>query len=278
MKPTAHTCCINRLHDFKTQEDFYSKIVERYVKFCASFSDGEQLEIAFATLQITNATPAGPKSDTDAKRPSTSAPNAPSKADQTREMAMITMAMRKLREGCLGSGRRDAFAQKAYMFIIHVNILSRHWESYVPALHYLLREIHPVTALSEPDLEEFTSYHILDLACRQNDLLEAYTVRNHFGNRDRKVTAVLTALTHDNWVRYWRVLHAVDGYQRAILSFNNEHVRLHALKCIGRAYLSAERTFVEHSTDSSWFALVEQGVGWELQDNDQIVIRKPKAR
>lgn len=186
--------------------------------------------------------------------------------------------MRKLREGILGSRRTDAFAQRAYKFIIHASILSGHWETYQPALLYLLEKIHPATPLSHPELIEFASYRVLDLACRQYELGEAYAVKWKYGIKERKVVGVLRALVHDDWVFFWRARRAVDGYVRGIMEFGVERMRLHALKCLGRGYFSAERGFVERCADENWEDLVKMGVGWQLLESGSVVIRKPKAK
>ena len=164
------------------------------------------------------------------------------------------------------------------MFIIHASILTKHWESYQPALLYLLYEIHPHTPLSIPELQEFVGYRILDLACRQYELVDAFAVKLAFKHRDRKVGMVIKSLVHDDWVRFWRIRRAVDGYQRAIMEFAVERVRLHALKCVGRSYMSADKAFIERIGDARWDELVESGVGWQLQENGNVVIRKPRPR
>ncbi len=193
-------------------------------------------------------------------------------------MPNILLAMRKLREGILGSRRRDQFAQRAYMFIIHASILAKHWESYQPALLYLLYEIHPHTPLSVPELQEFAGYRILDLSCRQYELGDAFAVKLEFKHQDRKIATVLKSLVHDDWVRFWRTRRAVDGYQRAIMEFAVERLRLHALKCVGRSYMNADKAFIERTGDTGWDELVKGGVGWQLQENGNVVIRKPKAK
>lgn len=83
---------------------------------------------------------------------------------------------------------------------------------------------------------------------------------------------------HDDWVRFWRLRRAVDGYQRGIMEFGVERMRLHALKCLGRSYLSVDKTFVERLADGRWEDLVKGGVGWELQEDGRVVIRKPKGK
>lgn len=193
-------------------------------------------------------------------------------------MPNILLAMRKLREGILGARRRDSFAQRAYIFIIHACILTKHWESYQPALLYLLNHIHPVTPLSIPELHEYVGYRILDLACRQYELVDAYAVKLHFKHRDRKVAVVLHSLVHDDWVKFWRARRAVDGYQRAIMEFAVERMRMHALKCVGRSYMNVDKRFVERTGDARWEELVEGGVGWELQESGNVVIRRPKPK
>ena len=243
------------------------------MKFCASSGGGEELEKAFAALS----TKGNPPSHTSSQdRPGL--PRQTSSTERPNDMPNILMAMRKLREGILGSRRRDNFAQRAYMFIIHASILTGHWESYQPALSYLLHDIHPCTPLSPPELQEFSGYRILDLACRQYELMDAFAAKLAFKQRDRKVGAVLMALVHDDWVRFWRIKRAVDGYQRAIMEFAVERTRLHALKCLGRGYMMADRAFVERSGDAIWPDLVKGGVGWQLQEGGSVLIRKPKIK
>lgn len=164
------------------------------------------------------------------------------------------------------------------MFIIHASILSRSWESYQPALLYLLHQIHPHTPLSSPELQEFAGYQILDLACRQYELTDALAIKLAFKHRDRRVSTALHSLIHDDWVKFWRVKRAVDGYQRAIMEFAVERMQLHALKCLGKSYHHVDKAYAERSGDADWKQLVQAGVGWQLQDNGIVMIRKPKAK
>lgn len=98
------------------------------------------------------------------------------------------------------------------------------------------------------------------------------------GCGDRKVGVVLRCLVRDDWVRFWRVRRAVDGYQRALMEGVEERVRLHALKCLGRSYLSVEKGFVERMAGAGWEELVRGGVGWELGADGKVVIRRPRAK
>ena len=276
-----------RLHGHKTQESYYTKIVERYMKFCASSSGGEDLESAFASLSIQNPTASniGATTQPSVSRPdgiqnSTTRPPGPATQPRERsnDLPNILMAMRRLREGILGSRRRDAFAQRAYMFIAQASILTRSWESYQPTLLHLVHSIHAQTPLSPLELRDYVGYMILDLACRQNELVQAFALKVKFAHADRRVAAVLKALVHDDWPRFWRIRRAVDGYQRALMGFAEERMRLHVLKCLGRSYLNVDRVFVERSADAKWEELIKSGVGWQLQENGVVVIRKPKAK
>ncbi|KAK5163997.1 hypothetical protein LTR16_012118, partial [Cryomyces antarcticus] len=75
---------------------------------------------------------------------------------------------------------------------------------------------------------------------------------------------------------FWKMKRAVDGYQRVLMSWADESVRLHALKCLGRSYNVADKAFVERAAGSTWHDLVKSGVGWQL-DGEKVVIRKMKA-
>lgn len=256
------------------------------MKFCASSGGGEDLENAFSSLSIggksstsaTTTTTPDPSSSLSGSVSRPPIPRQPSSTDRPNDLPNILMAMRRLREGILGSRRRDEFAQRAYMFIAQASILTRQWESYQPTLLHLVHEIHAQTPLSPLELRDFVGYMILDLACRQNELVQAYALKMKFAHQDRRVAAVLKALVHDDWPRFWRVRRAVDGYQRALMGFAEERIKMHALKALGRSYLSADKAFVERSADAKWEELIQSGVGWQLQDNGTVVIRKPKPK
>lgn len=200
------------------------------------------------------------------------------------ELEMVLSAMRKLREAIVASHRVDRFAQRAYIFIIHASILSRAWESYLPALLYLLQNIHENTPMTTSEFNEFAGLHILDVACRQGDLATAFRKKSkvEYGYHDPtgRVDSLLKALVMDDWVTFWRLSKRVEGYQKRIMEFKEEDIRIHALKCMGRSYFTADRSFIEKCTGRSWEELVKKnGVGWELQeDGEKVVIRVPKTK
>ncbi|KAI4766830.1 hypothetical protein E4T52_00730 [Aureobasidium sp. EXF-3400] len=263
-----------RLADPKTQETYFERIVARYMKFCASHPSGESLEAAFHNLDI-NSTSTSP---TPTPLNPAKAQLHPTTSEPPQEMSTILMAMRKLREALVSSHRTDAFAQRVYTFQIRAAILCKHLETYHPALQYLLYKIHPKTPLTRPELQEFASYLILDAACRQGEFVDAYRLRKAYGVRDMKIDAVLKALVHDDWVLFWRTRRAVDGYQRCLMSWAEDGVRLHALKCLGRSYMMVDKGFVERSAERGWEDLVEKDkVGWMLREDGVVVIRKPKG-
>lgn len=109
-------------------------------------------------------------------------------------------------------------------------------------------------------------------------MLAAYQVKRQYKYSDRRVEMVLRALVADNWVVFWKMRRAVDGYQKRVMEWAEEGVRLHALKCLGRGYMTAERSYVERCADRRWADLVNDGVGWELVDGEKVIIRRPKVK
>ncbi|GME53325.1 sac3 ganp nin1 mts3 eif-3 p25 protein [Neofusicoccum parvum] len=303
-----------QLNDVRAQEPYYTKIVDRYMKFCAASGGGEKLAEQFAAMSVSDAqtSPASKVSATpsplsSAKRqrpclpPAKSAPltpsiNRPAKRDPSQalespsiqarnttvELGVILSAMRKLREAIVASHRTDHFAQRAYIFIIHAAILTKSWESYLPALRYLLHDIHAQTPMTSSEFNEFAGYYILDLACRQGELASAFSHRSSLGlaysDPTGRVDRLLRALVMDDWISFWQLHKLVDGYQKRIIEFKEDEIRLHALKCIGRSYFGAEKGYIEKCTGKNWDQLVKSGVGWELQEGDRVIIRRPKAR
>lgn len=270
----AHALSDGRLLDFKTQENYYDKIVERYMQFCAAAGRGDDLANAFASMSLDGGTPNPPLPNQ-----LRGVASIPEQASSTsKQLSTILMAMRKLREGLVASARTDPFAQRAYIFIIRAAILTRHMESYHPALLHLLRRIHEAAPLAASLHHEFVSYYILDLACRQGDLAAAYAARNLYQYRDRRVEQVLTALTHDNWYLFWMIKTLVDGYQKRLMEWADNGIRIHALKCLGKSFLSIEKAYVEKVTDREWDVLRETNkIGWELE-GDKVIIRKIKGK
>jgi len=275
-KPTICQLTLFRLNDLKAQEVYYNRIVERYMKFCAASTNGDDLDKQFASLSLHTSSllnlSSVPSADT------LHIPTTRSFNPTTGELSTILHALRKLREAVTATGRKDQFAQRAYIFNVHAAILCKDWESYSPALTSLLNVIHPATPLSSTELHEYIGYMILDQACRQGDIAGAHETRLKYRYTDRRVEMVLKALVADNWVVFWKMKKAVDGYQRRILEFAEQGTRVHALKCLGKGYMSADRRYVERCADRQWADLVQDGVGWELTEMDKVIIKIPKAR
>ncbi len=240
------------------------------MKFCASIG-GDLLEKVFASLALS--------SSTNGSNMSNEPVNAPNLTTESpAELAIIMMAMRKLREAIFATRRVDAFAQKAYIFIIRAAILTKNMESYHPAILHLLSCIHPSQPLAVGELHEFVGYYVLDLACRQRDYAGAYAVRNQYEFKDRRVEMVISALVHDNWCVFWRMRRAVDGYQKRLMEWAEDALRVHALKCLGRTYLTVEKDYVESVSGRSWDDLKRHnGVGWDL-NGEKVVVRRVKGK
>lgn len=271
---------VHRLLDFKTQERYYTKIVDRYMSFCSKAGRGDELSRQLSSLSISSVSDAS-------KEPNTSIPEVDSNSllshsiqdlASGRDLSVLTMAMRKLREGIVASKRVDNFSIQAYIFCIRLTILLKHYESYQPAILYLLRTMHKIRPLSNVELQEFSGYLVLDLACRQQDFAQAYFYRHSYRLHDSKIDATLAALVHDDYHKFWKVKKSVDGYKAKLMEFADHAVRLQALKCLGRTYFSIDVGFLERVTDTTWLDLKTQhDIGWEL-DGRKVIIRKPKGR
>ena len=156
------------------------------MEFCTDAGRGDELSRRLASLDI-SAKDAG-KMERPQTAPSTitgAGFNNPGQKD----LSVLIMAMRKLREGIVASKRVDDFSIQAYIFCIRLSILLKHMESYHPAILHLLRRMHTIQPLASTELQEFVGYLVLDLACRQNDLTQAYSVRHNYGLHDSKIDA-----------------------------------------------------------------------------------------
>ncbi|CZT03849.1 uncharacterized protein RAG0_10480 [Rhynchosporium agropyri] len=279
----------NRLLDYKAQERYYTKIVERYMAFCSDAGRGHELLRRMAAMDVSNQTqsPRILENQRPQTAPTSPSPSISMNANTTaanadlsgqEDLSVLVMAMRKLREGIVASKRVDDFSIQAYIFCIRLSILVKHMESYHPAILHLLKKLHTIQPLTNTELQEFVGYLVLDLACRQNDLSQAYLVRNEYRLHDNKVDAILRALAHDNYFLFWRVKRSVDGHKAKLMEFAEDGMKKQALKCLGRSYLSIDLPTLEHSTNTTWPRLTkEYGVGWELEGM-KVIIRKPKTK
>ncbi|KAI4109395.1 MAG: hypothetical protein L6R37_000552 [Teloschistes peruensis] len=240
-------------------------------------SDNDSLVNALGTLSLSH-NPPGKSTDTSQVH----APKAASSSSvpTSAEAAILIVAMRKLREAIVASRRRDMFAKAVYFFIIRTTIMLGHPESYHPALLYLFRCIHPFNALSNEEKMEFVSYLILDLACRQNDLASAFHVRCLYNHRSRGVDTVLSALIHGNWLKYWDARTTTSAHERRLVQWTDEKMATHAIQCLGKSYLSIQKTFLERCTDLEWKSLKDtKRISWALdEDGDNVIIKQIKKK
>lgn len=270
-----------RLLDHKTQERFYTKIVERYLSFCSDVGDRDALLQQFASLAMSEHQGASARTDSSTATAAVATSTAtafPTPAPQNKDLSAVLMALRKLREGLVASKRVDDFATQAYLFNIRTSILVKHAESYHPAILYLLHTIHPKHPLTGFELREITGYLVLDTACRRNDLAEAFLLRHRFKLRDPKIDAILRVLVRDDFLGFVRMKRIVDGHKAKFLEFYDDVMRRHTLKCFGRTYLAVDTEYLERATGATFAQLVEkEGVGWH-SDGSKVVIRSMKGR
>ncbi|OJJ51507.1 hypothetical protein ASPZODRAFT_87940 [Penicilliopsis zonata CBS 506.65] len=279
-----------KLTELGAQQEYYKKIVERYLQFCADHTD--DLNTAFASL------PTSASADATQNPPASAPSVGPrlAKDGQRRvqppsnELSTLLMSLRKLREAILATSSTTSvsFSQQVHVFSVRLAIRAQHPPSYFPSLRYLIDRLHsPSHPLSDSDLKAVISYLILDYACRQNDMVAAFELRarmhSKYAFKSRTVDDVLASLMHDNWVVFWQVRKGVDAYMRAIMTWAAERVRKHAIKAVGRAYLTADvKWVVESCTGDSlgwtWEQLAEtENLQWD-KEGEKIVIRRMKPK
>ncbi|RQM07357.1 hypothetical protein DH86_00003084, partial [Scytalidium sp. 3C] len=92
---------------FKEQEKYYGKIVERYMAFCSSAGHGDELARRLAGLEISKG-----NTGRDAQQPQAPLSGTAIPTDDTtieldaisqKELSVLILAMRKLREGIVAS-------------------------------------------------------------------------------------------------------------------------------------------------------------------------------
>ena len=197
---------------------------------------------------------------------------------QSKEISVIVQAMRKLREAIVAVGRIDDFAQSVYIFVIRATILLGQVESYHPALLHLLRRIHPKNSLSQKVFQEMLGYQILDLACRQQDLNEAYRISLAYRVYDPSMRNILESLACGNWVAFWKIKSVADRYQQRLMDQASDRMRKHVVGCLGKSYLSVERCYIEKAAQSPWESLVqEHTIRWRLE-GENVIVRQIKRK
>ncbi|KAI9372684.1 hypothetical protein BJX61DRAFT_428434 [Aspergillus egyptiacus] len=274
-----------KLLDYKAQQEYYDKIVARYIAFCARHS--KNLDAALLSLPKSASSDATKNPPASVPQPAKSAVSpGPSAAT---ELSTLLLSLRKLREAVLATASSipTTFSQRVHVFSIKIAIQAQHPPSYFPSLRYLLDHLHtPSHPLPESELRDHISYLILDYACRQEDLAAAFALRararRQYNFQSQEVDQVLQAVTHDNWVIFWRIRKEVDAPTRAVMNWAEDRFRRHALKAVGKAYLSVNISWITEGCTGdnawTWDKLVEkEKLGWE-RDGDRIIIRKPRSR
>ncbi|KAL8923869.1 MAG: hypothetical protein Q9172_002922 [Xanthocarpia lactea] len=184
--------------------------------------------------------------------------------------------MRKLREAIVASSRLDEFAKTVYVFIIRTTIILRHPESYHPALLHLFRRIHSAKPLNKEEASEFIGYYILDLACRQHDFVTAFHVRDKYDYRSTSIDMVLMALMHGNWVLFQKAKGAGNALEKCLMEWANGRITDHAVRCLGKSYLTVTKSYVEQSTGMEWEELKEsRKMSWAC-DGQTIIMKQVK--
>ncbi|KAJ5135114.1 SAC3/GANP/Nin1/mts3/eIF-3 p25 [Penicillium bovifimosum] len=274
-----------KLLDHKTQTEYFDKIVDRYMRFCARHS--KDLDAALTSLPTSRSNDA--TSNPPASRPMIKSNSAQKDAPPpSAELSTLLLSLRKLREAVLATAKHTPpeFSQRVHNFSIRLSILAHHPPSYFPSLRYVVDKLHSIShPLPDSEVKEMLTYLILDYACRQDDMISAFELRararKEHAFKSQIVDKVLTALIHDNWVMFWQLHNSVDSHIRAVMNWAADRVRRHALKAVGSAYISVHISWILGGCTGdeqtwTWEKLVEQEkLRWERID-DKVIIKRPR--
>ncbi|KAF8535546.1 hypothetical protein BDD12DRAFT_854890 [Trichophaea hybrida] len=188
--------------------------------------------------------------------------------------------MRKLREGITAARRIDKFAVEVFKQHIRAAILVQQIDNYHSALTYLLYELHVFLPLSNLDIQEFASYHMLHLAACLEEYGAALAVKNEFQIVDRRALQAVDAIIHGNYWSYRAARNRVDQYMGRLIDYAEDRMKKHMLKCVGAAYFTVDLPYLEVVSGVSWKKLQEEySVGWELDEATRTVtVKRPKMK
>ncbi|KAJ5577250.1 SAC3/GANP/Nin1/mts3/eIF-3 p25 [Penicillium sp. DV-2018c] len=274
-----------KLLNHKTQIEYFDKIVDRYMRFCARHS--KDLDAALTSLPTSRSNDA--TSNPPACRPMVkSNPALKEGPPPSAELSTLLLSLRKLREAVLATAKTTPaeFSQRVHIFSIRLSILAHHPPSYFPSLRYVLDKLHSTShSLPDSEVKEMFTYLILDYACRQEDMVSAFELRararREHAYKSQIVDKVLVALIHDNWIMFWQLHNSVDSHIRAVMNWAADRVRKHALKAVGSAYINVHISWILGGCTGdeqswTWEKLVEQEkLRWERED-DKVIIRRPR--
>jgi hypothetical protein len=271
--------------DHKIQTEYFDKIVDRYMRFCARHS--KDLDAALTSLPTSRSNDAtsNPPASRSVFKTNPAQKDAP---PPSAELSTLLLSLRKLREAVLATAKTTPaeFSQRVHIFSIRLSILAHHPPSYFPSLRYVLDKLNSTShPLPGSEAKEMLTYLILDYACRQDDMVLAFELRararREHAFESQTVDKVLAALIHDNWVVFWQLHNSVDSHIRAVMNWAADRVRRHALKAVGSAYISVHISWILGGCTGdektwTWEKLVEQEkLRWE-REGDRVIIKRPR--
>lgn len=270
------------MNDASEQEKYFELIRCRYDSLSRTHENTiEDLEDLLSDLSVSREIPKESIHDLDGLR------NTPNKLtigssrprQKQDQKAILFSAMRKIREALVAARRYDTFAKDVYLFIIRAAIRTATFESYYPAISYLLGVIQLKAALlSQQEYLEVAGYRVLDTACRQCDLQTAYAQERRLPRGDTAVKGVLQSVLQGNWVSFWRETSNLTTLQRCLVRPAAERMRKHAIACISGVYFTVKHEFVERALETSWVRLTDDfSVRWQ-SDGQNVIVRKQKTQ
>lgn len=241
-------------HSAKEREKYFNKIVQRFVTYC------ESIATSTLTQELGNYT-AGTGNDKGEK------------TDVT--MDSILASLRKLREAMINI-TPDKFTIRVFLFSIRIAANIGHYQTYVPAIKFLLSNCKGLTEVKE--IQEISTLLILHLSHFNNLNLQAlklYFQYHKTVDDDTKLFGILQSwATKDfyTWVKYYN--NENDIARSKIMRFGINAAIDNIVQNIEVSYFHLDKRFFQDLLPQGTKVedLPQYGVKWR-DDNGVLVIR-----
>lgn len=187
----------------------------------------------------------------------------------------ILVSLRKLREALLHT-RPDDFSRRVFLFSVRVSAPVGHYQTYVPSIHYLLRN---GSCISDAERREMALLLVLHISHVNGDNAHAFRVfHTHLDpDADMKTLIVLESWVlgdYGVWVRMYNL--EADTATAAVMAVGVRKVVTHMVACISRAYFNLLTFALEEWLPRGVTIATlqeEYGLKWRVE-GDNVVVRE----
>lgn len=259
----------------KEREKFYQEILDNFTKYCESsptvlrdlIQSGSQAE-EMTQSQKPQETPKSPESPESQK--SQKSQQTPRKPSLAYTIDSILISLRKLREALISLKPTD-FTLKVFLFSIRISTPINHYQTYVPAINYLLENPQLLDQNLKRELLTLKILHLSHVNLQHTKAIELYY--NSFKTELTLLSAILSWYRKDfyNWVQIYNS--ESDNAKLAIMRNGAETMVKNMIYTIEKSYFNIEKNYL--------MSLVPNGVElsdyvqWDLLEKNVVVRKRP---